>query len=298
MLRWLTTLLLHLALRHPQLGAAVRRPARLIVFGSRTLLDDRRALSLLGALAPLHASVQSWCLTHPSLNVCILRLRLRPLAPTARFQAVMPPVAKPEPAGTSANPSAVPPEPMALTTAARPAASALPVKVEATAAAAVPLSVPEEMMEAASSAAEATAAAPVPPATTSPYSSDFWVACDEHMEEAVRTAIYAAKQTGYFVAQAAAYRAGRLGSRDDDEANIDAGVADNIAGVYADLAVKAAAAMCVTRATAVAASYTNGVIYNYDIVADGIKRDMSVEYNRAVALRDNFNDAYATPPQL
>jgi len=68
--------------------------------------------------------------------------------------------------------------------------------------------------------------------------------------------------------------------------------------VDADLAVKAAATMCVTRVAAVAASYINGVIYNYDTVADGIKRDMSVEYNRAVALRDNFNDAYATPPQL
>jgi len=118
------------------------------------------------------------------------------------------------------------------------------------------------------------------------------------MEEAIRTAIYAAKQTGCFVAQAAAYRAGRFGLRDDDEDNIEAGVADNIAGVYADLAVKAAAAMCVTTETAVAASYTNSVIYNYEIVADGIKRDMSVEYTRAVALSDNFNDAYATPPQL
>jgi len=156
----------------------VRRSARLIVFGSRTLLDDRQALSLLGALSPLHAEVQSWCLTHPSLNVCILRLRLRPLSLTALFQAVMPPVAKPEPAGTSANPSAVQPEPTATTTAAGPTASALPVEVEATAAAVVPLSVPEEMLEAASSAVEATAAAPVPPATTSPYSSEFWVACD------------------------------------------------------------------------------------------------------------------------
>jgi len=88
----------------------------------------------------------------------------------------MPPVAKPEPAGTSANPSAVQPEPTAITTAAGPTASALLVEVEVTAAAAVPLSVPEEMLEAASSAAEATAAAPVLPETTSPYSSDFWVA--------------------------------------------------------------------------------------------------------------------------
>jgi len=62
-------------------------------------------------------------------------------------------------------------------------------------------------------------------------------------ERVVTTVIYAAKQTGCFVAQAAAYRAGRFGSRDDVEANIDASVADNIAGVYADLAVKAAAAM-------------------------------------------------------
>jgi len=89
-----------------------------------------------------------------------------------------------------------------------------------------PVAMPSRRIKmAAVEATVAAAAPPVPPATNNGFSDDFYTACNENVAEARYMAIKAAKQAGYFTAQAAAYRAEKLGSV-DRACEHDAHVAD------------------------------------------------------------------------
>jgi len=160
-----------------------------------------------------------------------------------------------------------------------------------------PQTTTQMIKEAAVTATAAAAAPPVPPATTTGYSFDWFTACNQSVTEAVETALKAAKQTGYFTAQAAAYRSGKLGVV-DEAIEHDATIAEKTADVYADLAAKASVAACVTRVSAVAACYTTNVTYQFDQVADRIKRDIQVEYDEAMEMHAEFLSDFPTPPKF
>jgi len=151
--------------------------------------------------------------------------------------------------------------------------------------------------EAALTAFAAAAAPPVPPATTTGYYFKWFTACNQSVTDAVETALKATKQTGYFAAQAAAHRSGKLGVV-DEAIEHDATISEKTANVYADLAAKAAVAACVTRVTAVAACYITNVTYQYDQVGDRIKRDIQVEYDEAVEMHAEFLSDFPAPPKF
>jgi len=155
----------------------------------------------------------------------------------------------------------------------------------------------QRIKKAAVEATVAAAAPPVPPATINGFSDDFYMACNENVAEASDIAIKAAKQAGYFTAQAAAYRAGMLGHV-DGECEHDADVADATADIYADLAATAALAACVTRAAAVAGAYITTVTYQYDDVADKVKRDIQAEHQEASDMRAEFLADFPLPPKF
>jgi len=155
----------------------------------------------------------------------------------------------------------------------------------------------QTIKDAAVEATVAAAAPPVPPATTNGFSEGFFVAYDEKVNEARDLGIEAAKQAGYFTAQAAAYRAGKLGDV-DAESERDAAVADSTADIYADLAATAALSACVTRASAIAGAYTTTVTYQYDQVADKVKRNIQDEHDEAAAMRAEFLSEFPLPPKF
>ena len=155
----------------------------------------------------------------------------------------------------------------------------------------------QRIRNAAVEATVAAAAPPVPPATTTGFSDDFYTACSENVAEARDMAIKAAKQAGYFTAQAAAYRAGKLGQV-DAQCEHDATVADAAADIFADLAATAALAACVTRASAVAGARTTTVTYQYALVAEKVKRDIQAEYQEASDMRAEFLSDFPLPPKF
>ena len=137
-----------------------------------------------------------------------------------------------------------------------------------------PVATPSQRIKmAAVEATVAAAAPPVPPATNNGFSDDFYTACNKNVAEARDMAIKAAKQAGYFTAQAAAYQAGNLGNV-DGACEHDAHVADATAEICADLEATAAISACVTRTAASAGAYTSTISYQYDDVAGQVKRDI------------------------
>jgi len=159
-----------------------------------------------------------------------------------------------------------------------------------------PLPTPSQRIRnAAVEATVAAAAPPVPPATTNGFSDAFYTACNENVAEARDMAIKAAKQVGYFPGgclpggEAGAGRA---------QCEQDATVADAAADIYTDLAATAALAACVTRASAVAGAYTTTVTYQYDLVAEKVKRDIQAEYQEASDMRAEFVSDFPLPPKF
>ena len=127
----------------------------------------------------------------------------------------------------------------------------------------------------------------MPPATINGLCDDYYTACNANVAEARDMAIKAVKKAGFFTVQAAAYRAGKLGHV-DGECEHDAHVVDASADIYADLVATATLAACVTRAAAVAGTYTTTVTYQYDDVADKVRRDIQAEYQEASDMRAEF----------
>jgi len=149
---------------------------------------------------------------------------------------------------------------------------------------------------AAAMAAQAAAAA-VPPARL-PYSYQrgYFEAALEQAKEADAVVVHATEQMGYFIAQAHASRAGSLGPQ--EYADVYASATDAIVRVYGELVNNAAAHAAALHAAAFATSYTHAVKNLFDRVADRIRRDPFVSFERALDQLDSFNDRAPPPSPL
>jgi len=149
---------------------------------------------------------------------------------------------------------------------------------------------------AAAVAAQAATAAVPPARLPQNYQRDYFEAVMEQAKEADAVVVHATEQMGYFIAQAHASRAGSLGLQ--EYADVYASATDAIVRVYGELANKAAAHAAALRAAAFATSYTHAVENLFDRVADRIRRDPFVSFERALDQLDSFNDRAPPPPAL